>query len=229
MNSIRILFLLLLSLGFSGVSSAASNPFRLLTTEAAENPSSVGVAGLQELGINLGPVFIDTNPLYDVLTIGNLGAKFVYSRPEFSVTAGARYLNFFGSSIVESQIKKSEPRIDSFRITASGVLGFVGVSRRFDNLGLHFNFQYADISGSRITSPVFAADVAFSENWAAVGELGYDFANRQPRASLGVVRNGPNFGARLGLTYIKIDDAFLRYTGVAPIIDFFWLIGGSQK
>jgi hypothetical protein len=207
---------------------ASASPFRLLTTEAALNPRASVVVGLQEVGANLGPVFIDTNPLYDALLIENLGAKYVYAEDQWGVTVGARYIYFAGSNVLDGAIKGREPRISRFSLDAKGPMAFAGASLRVAKADLHFNYQYADISGSKISTPIVAAAYPISLNWDLVGELGYDFSNKQPRASLGITRSGPTFGWRLGVTYVKIDDPYYQYTGVAPIIDFFWLIGGSS-
>jgi hypothetical protein len=207
-----------------------SKPFRLLTTEAASNPQASWLAGLQSLGLNEGPVFIDTNVLYDLGFTENLGAKYV--RPidsQTAVTVGARYFYFIGSSFLESAVKARQSRVDQFRLTFSGPLGYAGVTRQTDFADYHFNFQYADVSGSKVLGAVFAASVPFAEVWCGIGEAGYDFENRQPRASLGVERNGDSFGLRFGLTYLHIDDSLIRYTGVAPVIDFFWLMGKPKS
>ena len=202
-------------------SVASATPFKLLTTEAAVNPPASGVIGLQEAGLNLGPVFVDTNPLFDVALIENIGAKFVYS----NFTVGGRYIYFAGSGTLENQVRQREPRIKSFSLNASGPMLFAGYTLQTTSVDFHFNMQYANISGSKVTSPVFAANLPIGGSWDLAGELGYDFSNDQMRASIGFLREGPSVGWRLGVTYVKIDDPYVKYAGVAPILDFYWLIG----
>ncbi len=205
-------------------SFASATPFKLLTTETGVNPNAKVVAGLQEVGVKFGPVFIDTNPLYDVLFVENLGAKFSFEN--FAV--GARYIWFAGSSVLENQIKRQEPRITKFSLNAQGPMLYGAYTQAIGRTDLTFNFQYADISGSKVTSPILAVNTPIGTHWHLAGELGYDFTNKQPRLSAGFVREGPQLKWRLGVTYVKIEDPYLKYTGVAPILDFYWLFGGTN-
>ena len=79
----------------------AQKPFRLLTVETAINPEAKIVLGLEELGLNTGPVFIDTNPILDLGYTANLGAKFIFpATADIKMAWGLRYFKFFGSQAV---------------------------------------------------------------------------------------------------------------------------------
>lgn len=204
----------------------AQKPFRLLTVQTAYNPEAKVVLGLQELGINTGNVFIDTNPLVDLGYTANLGAKLIFPiNSDVKMTLGARYFKFIGSQAVSDRVKATSTLIDKFNIDYQGLTSFIGASIDIGSLGYHANFQYADISGSKVSSPVLGVDWNFAEYWSLIGEAGYDVFNKQPRASFGISKYGPGFGLRLGATYVEIVDPIKTYKGIAPIVDFYWLIG----
>lgn len=226
-NILSKTLLIAVGLLFACPFSHAGDPFRLLTMEAAENPSSKWVAGLQVIGINTGPVLIETNPILDLAYTPNLGIKFVTAvESDFHLTAGARYLKFTGSGAAETKVKEQTSLIERFKIDYQGYTAFLGATYRPAQTGYHFNFQYANISNSKVTTAIFGANVPFAGVWSVLAEGGYDFHNKQPRASLGVSRNGPTFGTRLGLTYVEINDPLLNYKGPLPVIDLYWLFGG---
>lgn len=141
------------------------------------------------------------------------------------MTLGARYFKFIGSQAISDRVKATSTLIDKFNIDYQGFTSFIGASFDAGGIGYHANFQYADISGSRVTSPVLAVDFAFADYWTLIAEAGYDFFNKQPRASFGVSKNGPGFGFRLGTTYVEIVDPIKTYKGLVPVLDFYWLIG----
>ena len=208
----------------------AQSPFRLLTVEAASNPDSKVVLGLEELGLNAGPVFIDTNPLLDLGYTSNLAAKFSFPlNSDFKMAVGARYFKFFGSQAISDRVKTTSTLIDKFNIDFQGYTAFVAVTYGMGPINYHANFQYADISGSKVSSPVLALDYSFAAYWSLIAEVGYDLFNKQPRASFGVSKNGPGFGIRFGGTYVEVVDPLKTYKGLIPILDFYWLIGDKQK
>ena len=222
----RTLYFLIALMTFSSPAFAAK-PFRLLTTEAARNPEGYGVIGAYEAGAKFRQVFVDTNPLMDLALTPNVGAKIAFGEGPLTYTVGTRYLRFVGSGVVESLAKSRSPLVEKFSLEFSGLMSFAGASYQTDRTGIHVNVQHADISGSKVLGAVLAADHPLSENWSALIEAGYDFANKQPRASIGVGRFGPTFGMRLGATYVSIEDPSLTYKGALPVIDFYWVLGGE--
>lgn len=111
-----ILFIGFLTLVCLPTSARAQKPFRLLTVETAFNPDAKIVVGLEELGLNSGPVFIDTNPIVDLGYTANLGAKFyIPLSADFKMAVGARYFKFFGSQAVSDRVKATSTLIDKFK------------------------------------------------------------------------------------------------------------------
>ncbi len=208
----------------------AQKPFRLLTVETATNPDSKVVLGLEELGLNISPVFIDTNPILLLGSTANIGAKFIFPvTADFKMAWGARYFKFMGSQALTDRVKATSTLIDKFNIDFQGYSTYLVATYETTLINYHVNFQYADISGSKVTSSVLAADYLFADYWSLIAEAGYDFFNKQPRASFGLSKNGPGFGFRFGGTYVEIVDPFKTYKGLIPVLDFYWLVGDKQK
>ena len=223
----RIL-LFLLALVSMTAPAMAEAPFRLLTMEAAQNPRGEIVLGAHEAGVVLGPVMIDSNPIMNLGLTPNLGAKLVLGEGPLSYTVGTRYVKFVGSHVLQRLARERSSLVEKFSLEFEGLMSYVGASFRTEKTAYHFNLQHADISGSKVLGAVFAADHPLSEAWSALAELGWDFANHQPRASIGVGRFGPTFGMRLGATYVSIEDPSFTYKGALPVIDLYWILGGAS-
>lgn len=206
--------------------ASAAEPFKLLTAEPAAIPRKPWTLGLQQAGYATKKVYINTNPLMDAALTGNIGVKYATEISQaVSLTVGARYMQFLGSSYVESAVKKQDALIESFKLNYSGYNAFIGGTYALTNSALHLNLQYADVSSSKNLNLISAYSVNMNDVWYGVIEAGYDFENKKPRGSLGVVRSGENFGLRLGVTYVEINDPALN-VNTLPILDFYWTFGG---
>lgn len=206
--------------------TATVQPFKLLTVEPAFLPQQKVTVGLLETGFNTHDAFINTNTLMDLGMTGNIGFK--YATPltdELHLTLGGRYLKFFGESTAEKFMKEQNSNIESFKFNFSGYNAFLGATYVFSHSTLSLNAQYADISESKIFNLISAYSWNFAEYLHLVLEAGYDLENKQPRASLGLVRQSDSFGYRLGATYVEIDDPLFQ-TNVLPVLDLFWMFGG---
>ncbi len=222
-------YFILIFLIFGAKFAFAERPFRLLTMEAAANPSATVVAGLQEIGYVAGPVFIDVNPLLMAANTANLGGKFVFNvAPDFQLTVGARYFQLLGSAALETRVKQSSAFISKFQLKYSGFTSYVGATYTGGPANLHFNLQTADISGSKILGAVLGTSIVFGDVWSLIAEGGYEFTKKHPRASLGIARHGPVFGFKFGATYVELNDPLLNYKGPIPVLDFYWLFGGAK-
>jgi hypothetical protein len=224
---IRIILLFTLIPRASG---SATPPFRLMTVDTASLPHKKYVAGLNEVGIRIGPVFLDTHPLLDALAAGNVGTKLsVGVNDKLSFAAGARYIQFFGGETVSQIAIAKNSALTKFELNFRGYTSYLTSTYHFAKISSHLTLQGADVSGSRIFGLVSALDFALSDNWRAAVEAGYEFKARTPRASLGFVRTGPTFGTRLGITYVDLKDSFVHYAGVVPVLDFYWSLGGGDS
>ena len=205
------------------IESVASDPFRLITVEPAALPWNDIVIGVQDVGYAFDYFFIDSNLAADVGLTPNIEVKGVFEIDDnLSWTIGTHYLQFVGSSQLQSYIETQQPNVKSFSNNFSGFASFLGMSKYWNKSDVHLNFQYAAISGNSVENLLAAYAWTFSGIWHLVTELGYDFQNHQPRGSLGVVREGPTFGTRLGLTYVNINDPIFNYSGPIPVVDFYW-------
>ena len=144
------------------------------------------------------------------------------------LTAGVRYVDFLGSTVVQSYAVQKQPLLQKFDVEFSGIVSDLGASAKFGRFDTHLNVQYANLSGSKVTSVIAACNYAFGDLWGAVLEAGYDFSNTQPRLSAGFLRSGPTFSTRLGVTYVAVNDPLLQYKSVIPVIDFFWTFGKAR-
>lgn len=204
----------------------AAEPFKLLTTEPATVPHKPWIVGLMQAGYTAGKVFINTNPLLTAAYTGNIGIKYAAEvNQAVSLTVGSRYIRFLGSSKVENLVKEQDTSIESFKLDYSGYNAFIGSTYTLKNSALHLNVQYADVSGSKNFNLISAYSMKMSDVWSGVLEVGYDFENKKPRGSLGVILNEESFGLRFGVTYVEIHDPALNVSAL-PIFDFYWIFGG---
>lgn len=214
-----------LFLVFNPLVLKASEPFQLMTVESTFLPSKTWTLGLMESGYRTPNLFINTNTIMDMGLAANIGLKYAHAfNQNWRITAGARYLRFFGESVAEKFVKNQNPNIESFEFDFNGYNAFVGASYAKSFYKLYFNTQYADVSGSKVLNLIFAMSLNLSSFWHLVLEGGYDLNNDQPRASLGVVRQAQNIGYRVGMTYVEVDDPSIKLR-ILPVLDIFWVFG----
>lgn len=206
----------------------AVEPAKLLTVDAANLPAKSWTVGLMQSGYAWDDFYLNTNTIMDLALTGNLGLKYATKINDvWALTAGARYIHFFGESTLENFAKEQNSMIDSVKVKYNGYNAFLGASASQDWGGLHINTQYADVSGSKVLNLISALNLKMGQYWHIVAEAGYDFENKQPRGSLGVLRTGETFSMRLGMTYVEIKDSAVDIN-LLPIVDFYWNFGGAR-
>ena len=165
----------------------------------------------------------------DALYTPNIGIKTVLPlSSDLRFVVGGRYLQFTGSSALESYAKQSQSMVKKFQLNFQGYNLYTGVSfRAVGSTTGHFNIQYANVSDSQVMNGIFGWNIPLLSSSSVALEAGYDFSNKIPRASLGWLIYGDSFGLRLGATYVGISDPLIQIP-LLPVLDFYWQFGGSK-